>query len=138
MRILRKRVAWKSVSLYLMSIFYVLNGVNHFRAADLYLAIMPPYLPYHLELVYLSGAIEILLGLSLLMVRIRRWAAWGIILLLIAIFPANIYHLTSGGAGLGTSLWVLWVRLPFQLLFIGWAYWYTRDSHSDIRVERQS
>ena len=110
-----------------MSIFYVLNGVNHFRATDLYLAIMPPYLPYHLELVYLSGAIEIILGLLLLIVKTRKWAAWGIIFLLITIFPANIYHLTSGGAGLGIPIWTLWVRLPFQLLFIGWAYWHTRD-----------
>ena len=121
-----KNVAWKSISLYAMSIFYVLNGVNHFRSTDLYLAIMPPYLPYHLELVYVSVVIEIVLGLLLLVIKARKWAAWGIILLLIAIFPANIYHLTSGGADLGTPVWALWVRLPFQLLFIGWAYWYTR------------
>jgi len=123
-----KKVAWKSISLYAMSIFYVLAGANHFRSTDLYLAIMPPFLPYHLELVYLSGAIEIILGLLLLVVKVRKWAAWGIILLIIAIFPANIYHLTSGGAGLGTPIWVLWARLPFQLLFIAWAYWHTRDS----------
>ena len=108
-----------------MSIFYVLSGVNHFITPDIYLAIMPPYLPYHLELVYLSGAIEIFLGLGLLIMKLRKWAAWGIILLLVAIFPANIYHLTSGGAGLGTPLWALWARLPFQLLFIGWAYSHT-------------
>jgi len=124
-----KKVAWKSLSLYTMSIFYVLAGANHFRSTDLYLAIMPPFLPYHLELVYLSGAIEIILGLLLLVVKARKWAAWGIILLLIAIFPANIYHLTSGGGDLGTPIWVLWTRLPFQILFIGWAYWHTRDNH---------
>jgi len=109
-----------------MSVFYVLNGVNHFWNTAIYLAIMPPYLPYHLELVYLSGLIEIALGLLLLVQKYRKWAAWGIILLLIAIFPANIYHLTSGGAGLGTPIWGLWARLPFQLLFIAWAYWHSK------------
>lgn len=118
---------FKKISLYLMAIFYVVAGINHFLATDLYLQIMPPYLPFHLELVYLSGVIEIALGLLILIKSIRKWAAWGIILLLIAIFPANIYHLTSGGAGFDTPIWVLWVRLPFQLLFILWAYWYTKD-----------
>jgi uncharacterized membrane protein len=64
-----KKVHWKSISLYAMSLFYVLAGVNHFTSTDLYLAIIPPYLPYHLELVYLSGAIEIILGLLLLTVK---------------------------------------------------------------------
>lgn len=117
----------KTVSLYLMSLFYVLNGINHFLSAKIYLAIMPPYIPFHLELVYLSGGIEIVFGVLLLIKKIRKWAAWGIILLLIAIFPANIYHLTSGGAGLGTPIGALWLRLPFQLLFIWWAYWYVND-----------
>jgi len=112
----------KTVSLGIMSLFYILSGINHFLATEIYLAIMPPYIPFHLELVYLSGVIEILLGLLLLIKKTRKWAAWGIILLLIAIFPANIYHLTSGGAGLGTPIWALWLRLPFQLLFIWWAY----------------
>jgi len=118
---------FKKASLYVMSVFYIFNGVNHFLSTEVYLAIMPPYIPFHLELVYLSGAIEIFLGVLLLVKKLRKLASWGIILLLIAIFPANIYHLTSAGIGLGTPLWALWVRLPFQPLFIAWAYWHTRD-----------
>ena len=119
---------WKIASLYLMSVFYVLNGANHFLSTEVYLDIMPPYIPFHLELVYLSGVIEIFLGMLLLARKSRKLASYGIILLLIAIFPANIYHLTSAGAGLGTPPWVLWARLPLQILFIAWAYWHTRDS----------
>jgi len=121
----------KTISLGIMSVFYVLAGINHFLSTEIYLAIMPPYIPFHLELVYLSGFIEIFLGLLLLIKKARKWAAWGIILLLIAIFPANIYHLTSGGAGLGTPIWGLWLRLPFQLLFIWWAYWYVKEDNKD-------
>ncbi len=119
---------WKTASLYLMSVFYILNGANHFLSTEVYLDIMPSYIPFHLALVYLSGAIEISLGVLLLARKSRKLASYGIILLLIAIFPANIYHLTTAGAGLGTPLWALWVRLPFQILFIAWAYWHTYES----------
>ena len=119
---------WKTASLFLMSAFYILNGANHFLSTEVYLYIMPPYIPFHLGLVYLSGVIEIFLGALLLAKKSRKLASYGIILLLIAIFPANIYHLTSAGAELGTYPWVLWARLPFQILFIAWAYWHTRDS----------
>ncbi|MCH8741677.1 DoxX-like family protein [Patescibacteria group bacterium] len=118
---------FKKASLYVMSVFYIFNGVNHFLSTEFYLVIMPPYIPFHLELVYLSGVIEIFLGILLLAKKLRKPASWGIIFLLIAIFPANIYHLTSAGAGLGTPLWALLVRLPFQPLFIAWAHWHTRD-----------
>ncbi len=112
-------------SLILMALFYTAAGINHFANTQFYLRMMPPYLPLHLELVYLSGAVEICLGIALLIRRCRQMAAWGIIALLVAIYPANIHmalnaHLFPEFSSLG-----LYLRLPVQLLFIAWAYWHT-------------
>lgn len=122
----RENSVKRKLSLYLMAAFYTVAGLNHFRNPDFYMVMMPPYLPWHLELIYLSGAIEILLGLALLSCPLRRWAAWGVIALLIAIFPANIHHLMVRGGGMDVPVWALWVRLPFQLVFIWWAYTFTK------------
>mgnify|MGYP004283951599 CR=1 FL=1 len=119
----------KTPILYLSAFFYVAVGVYHFVNPDFFLAIMPPYLPLHLELVYLSGFFEILLGGLLCVPKTQKLAGWGLILLLIAVFPANIHLAMSAEAqaALGTSQAVAIGRLPFQLLFIGLAYWFTRD-----------
>lgn len=74
---------------------------------------------------YLSGGLEIILGLLLLYPTYSTLAAWGIIVLLIAIFPANIYHLASAKVNIKIPVWVLWLRIPFQGIFIWWAWWYT-------------
>ena len=114
---------------YLCSISYVLAGVNHFVNPNFYLRIMPDYLPAHEALVALSGVAEILLGLGLVIrpkSQLRVWSAWGIILLLIAVYPANIYsytHLAELGDPRAT---IALIRLPFQLLFLWWAWVYTR------------
>ncbi|MBL9123271.1 MAG: DoxX family protein [Planctomycetaceae bacterium] len=113
------------VSLALLSIFMTGAGIMHFVNPDFYMKIMPDYLPWHLELVYLSGVCEILLGLALWIPRLRRIAAWGIIALLIAVFPANIYAYQHQEL-LPAPPWLHVLRLPLQLLFIAWAYWHTR------------
>ena len=111
-----------------MSIFYVRIGVHHFLDPEYFLNIMPPFLPYHLELVYISGFFEILLGLLLIFPKYRFYASWGLIILLIAVFPANIYLAQSEIAqqGLDVSKEVAIWRLPFQALFIGLAYWHSK------------
>ena len=123
----------KLVLLGLMALFYVFGGINHFVDPDTYVAIMPPYLPWHLELVYLSGVAEIALGVAVTVPHLRRLAAWGIIALLVAIFPANIHiavnNLPVFGATEGAGIWN-WVRLPGQGLLIAWAWWYTREEPS--------
>lgn len=81
----------KTVSKCLLAIFMVGAGAMHFVRPDFYLKIMPPYLPWHLQLVYLSGVFEVALGLLLLVTRFSNLAAWGIVALLIAVFPANVY-----------------------------------------------
>ena len=123
----------KKILLWIMSVFYVFAGVMHFVNPGFYMPMMPPYLPWHLELVYLSGVAEIVLGLAVLVPAWRRLAGWGIILLLIAIFPANLhialYNVPIGGASEGAGA-LNWVRLPFQLVLIVWAWWYTRPDPS--------
>ena len=115
----------KEFSLYIMAAFYIFAGYYHFKNPKFFLRIIPPYLPWHKMLNYVSGAIEIFLGLLLLCPEYRAIAAWGIIALLIAVLPANIYHLQSTKPGGKEPVWVLWLRLPFQGVFILWAWWYT-------------
>ena len=105
-----------------MSIFYVYAGVNHFSDSDYFLKIMPPYLSYHLELVYISGAFEILLGIMLIFNKTRYLASWGLILLLIVVFPANIYLAQTNGNPLDISPIIVYILLWFiQSLLI--EYW---------------
>jgi uncharacterized membrane protein len=117
-----KRV--KQILLWVMGLLYVAAGINHFVSTDFYVRIMPPYVPFHLAMVYLSGVAEIALGVAVLIPKTRRIAAWGIIALLVAVFPANVNMLLQ--EPLGAPVWLLWLRLPLQGVLIAWAYWYTR------------
>ncbi len=114
----------KRVMLWVMGGFYILNGLNHFLNADAYIAIMPAYLPWHSQLVALSGVAEIAVGAGVLIPATRVTAAWGIIALLILIFPANLYVAMNGLPYVGDepNAVLNWVRLPFQLVLIAWAY----------------
>ena len=142
----------KLASLLLMGQFYTFAGLNHFRNPDFYLRMMPPYIPAHEAMVFLSGVAEVGLGVTLLVAflvesgvarlllptlfpngevyvaRVRAYAAGGVIALLIAVFPANVYmatdHITIGNA----PSWALWARLPLQGVLIAWAWWHTRDA----------
>jgi uncharacterized membrane protein len=118
----------KKATIYLMSIGYIYIGIRHFVDVEFFLAIMPDYLPHHLELIYLSGFFEILLGVLLAIPKTRTYAAWGIILLLIAVFPANIYLVQSQEAQevLAVTRGQAIFRLPFQAVFIAIAYWHSR------------
>jgi uncharacterized membrane protein len=120
----------KRVLLYLMAAFYVVAGVNHFRDPGFYMPMMPPYLPLHAELVFLSGIAEVLCGIGLLIPALRQLAAWATIALLIAVFPANLHialhNIPIGGRAEGLGIWN-WVRMPFQFVLIAWAWWYTGD-----------
>ncbi|MGB5704577.1 MAG: DoxX family protein [Polyangiales bacterium] len=118
----------KLVALWGLAIAMVGIGALHFIQPKPFVRIVPKYLPAPLALVYISGFFEIAGGIGLLIPETRAWAAWGLIALYLAVFPANIYMLTDN-----VSLdpkkpiprWALWLRLPFQLLFIAWAYWFT-------------
>ncbi|MCC2545765.1 DoxX family membrane protein [Hymenobacter sp. BT175] len=116
----------KTISRYVLALLFIVAGILHFLRPEVYLRIMPPYLPAPRLLVYLSGAAETVLGLLLLPRPTRRLAAWGLVALLVAVFPANVYMLQSGGAEFGVPTWALWVRLPLQLVLIAWVWWHTR------------
>ena len=119
-------MSFKIITIYLMSIFYISTGIKHFTNLDWFMKIMPHYLPYHKELVYLSGFFEIILGIMLIFEKTRFLAGWGLILLLIAVFPANIYLAQTNGAAMNTSPALAWGRLPFQAVFIAIAYWHSK------------
>ena len=111
-------------------------GVMHFVDPWFFVQIMPPYLPWHWELVYVSGAIEIVLGLMLLVPATSRVAACGAIALFVAVFPANVHMAMANvqfdpppAAGQPTPT-AAWLRLPLQLVLIAWAWWLTRDVRS--------
>jgi uncharacterized membrane protein len=110
---------------YLLAIFFILAGANHFLNADFYLKMMPPYLPWHLFLVYLSGVFEIILGIMVIVPKLTRIAGWGLIALLIAVFPANLHMALNPDLFPNISSIALWIRLPLQAVLIAWAYWYT-------------
>ena len=111
--------------LYLMAFLYIIAGINHFRSPRMYLRIIPPAFKNPKLINTLSGAAEILLGILLLFPFSKKIAAWGIIALLIAIFPANLFMLQDKKAGFGLPKWILFVRLPLQIVLIYWAYQYT-------------
>ena len=112
------RVAMK----WLFGLAFVAAGANHFLMPDPYVAIMPPYLPWTVLLVYLSGAAEMLLGALLLVPRFQFWAAWGLVALLAAVFPANLHMALNPELFPTIPPAVLWLRLPFQGVLMAWAY----------------
>lgn len=111
---------------WLLALLFIAAGANHFRRPAFYERMIPPALPSPPLLVAVSGIAEIALGALLLIPRTRRPAAWGIIALLIAVFPANIQMATHPDQFPQFSRTTLLVRLPLQLVLIGWAWVYTR------------
>ena len=119
---------FKLITIYFMSFAYAYVGVRHFIDPDFFLAIMPNYLTFHLEFVYLSGVAEIVLGLMLLSKKTRKTGAIGLIILLLLVFPANIQLVQSelSQSILGVTKSQTVYRLPFQGLFILIAYWHSK------------
>jgi uncharacterized membrane protein len=114
----------KAVVRGLLALFFVLAGANHFRTPGIYLAMIPPLLPYKEFLNFFCGLAEIAGGIGLFVPGIRRAAGWGLILLLIAVFPANVYVALRGHMdGVNVSPAMLWLRLPFQAVFLALVAW---------------
>lgn len=111
--------------LYLMALIYIIAGLNHFRNPRMYIKIIPSYLPNPKLLNRLSGFAEIMLGILLVVPAATNYAAWGIIALLIAIFPANLFMVQDQKASFGLPKWILVLRLPLQILLMAWAFLYT-------------
>lgn len=109
-----------------MAAGYIAAGINHFRSAGFYYKIMPSYLPYPYPLIYISGLCESGLGILLLFPATRKFAAWGIIALLVAVFPANVQMLVNYIHEHNPQIWVAVLRLPLQIPLIWWAYSFTK------------
>jgi uncharacterized membrane protein len=117
----------------LLGIGLTLAGINHFADSDFYVQIVPPYMSWPLELVYVSGAIELALGALILIPRYSMFAAWGIIALFVAVFPANVHMAVNSQLYPAFSPVALWIRLPLQGVLIAWAYWFTRPNDHPLR-----
>jgi len=112
----------------ILGISLAIVGVTHFTHVEQYARIVPPQLPAPFSLVYISGVFEVLLGIGILIPYVSVIAAWGMIALFIAVFPANINQAINSIPidGIPHSPIAYWIRLPFQAILIAWAYWYTQ------------
>lgn len=118
----------KTLLRHLLGLFFIAAGLNHFWHTAFYLAMMPPYLPRPLELIYASGGAELGLGILVLFKRWQAAAAWCLIALSIAVFPANVHMALHPDLFTQFSPAGLWFRLPLQVVIIGWAYAFTRPA----------
>ena len=116
---------FRTVMKWILGLLFAAAGVNHFLMPATYVAIMPLYWPWPLALVYLSGVAEVALGVLLLIPRYQSLAAWALIALLIAIFPANLHMALNPDQFPDIPPVALWVRLPLQAALIAWADWFT-------------
>lgn len=124
---------YRAIFRWLLAGFFIAAGLNHFRDVEFYRAMMPPWLPWHDALIQVSGIAEILGGIGLLVPVVRSIAGWGLIALLVAVFPANL-HLALHHVdlpGLVVPAWAQWVRLPFQAVLIAWVWWTALASRRD-------
>lgn len=130
-----KNIRNTKLSRALLAIFYILAGTMHFVIPEFYIKMMPPYVPMHNEMVFVSGLMEIILGFGIMGKKTMRYSAWGIIALLIAVFPANVHaYLTADGTDF--PKWLLLIRLPLQFVLIYWAYLFTRkENHQKIKED---
>ena len=116
--------ALRSASLVLLAVLFVGAGVLHFVKPRMYERIVPPSLPAPRLLVIISGAAEVLGGLGLLVAPLRAWAGWGLVALLVAVFPANLYMAREWERFSGFApRWALLLRLPLQFVLIAWVLW---------------
>ncbi len=114
----------KAAFRWFVALFFLAAGANHFRAPEMYAGMMPPWLPWPDAANYLSGAAEIAGAIGILLPATRRLAGWGLLALLIAIFPANLHVALQGRMPpFDISPVVLWLRLPFQAVFMAAVWW---------------
>ena len=133
---MRFRSTFKMLCLLVLTFLYISVGVKHFTNPNFFLAIMPPYIPYHNFMVYLSGALEIVFALMMLFKKTRFYGCWGIIVLLIALFPANIFLYNSEIPQkiLSVTKHEALIRLPYQLPLLLFAFWHSKEE-SSIRLD---
>mgnify|MGYP001546961963 CR=1 FL=1 len=119
---------------WVLALFFIFAGLNHFLMPEIYLGMIPPWVPAPRAMNEISGAAECLGGLGLLVPQTRWLAGWGLVALLVAVFPANLHVALQGRMpGLAVSPLVLWLRLPFQPVLMAWAWWVSADAGRPVR-----
>ena len=118
----------RKLSVFTLSAFFISFGIDHFVNPEFYLSIMPPNLPLKLEAVYISGLFEILGGVGVLIASTRKIASLGLVALLVAVYPANIFMALNPERFPEVSIYVLYFRLILQFFFFYWAYSVSRPS----------
>ena len=118
----------QTVVRFLFGAFFIVAGVTHFTNEAFFTSIVPPYLPWPVAIVYVSGVTEIALGALLMIPASTALAGWGLIALLIAVFPANLHMAMNPGLYPATSPTALLIRLPVQGVLIALAYWFTQPA----------
>ena len=120
-----------------VAVAFVGIGISHFVTPEPFVRIMPAVLPFPLALVYISGAAEIAGGAGLLLASSRRVAAWSLMVLLVAVFPANINMAVNEiyFDAMPHQPWLLWARLPMQLVIMAVVYWVGISGASQSHVE---
>ena len=121
---------FKSVTIYVFSLFYLVVGIKHFTDVNFFVSIMPTYIPFHEFFIYLSGFFEILFGFLLIFKRTRKFAGIGLIYLLVFVFPANVHLYLSEVAQKALSITQndALIRLPFQLPLMIIAFWHSEEN----------
>ncbi len=124
------------IALIFAALFFMAAGIMHFVKTSIYVKMIPPWIPQPLAMVYISGVCQFLGGLGLLVPVVRRAAGWGLVALLVAVFPANVYMATNpAAAGFGgTTPLILWGRLPLQIVMIWWVLWCSRPPYRQSRL----
>lgn len=123
-----RQATMQKILLVLAALLFATSGTMHFVANEAFARIVPPYIPDARLAVYLSGLAEIAGALGLLIPKLRRWAGWGLVLLLICVFPANLHMATACIQIPGHAIpqWALWARLPLQAVLIACVWWCSR------------
>ena len=128
-RLLKLPSRWVHLVLLIaLSFLFVNIGIDHFVNPDFYRNIMPAYLPMHTEAIYISGFFEILGGVAILFPKLRSMAGWGLVLLLIVVFPVNIHMAVNPNLFPDIPLSFLYIRLVLQFIIIYWTYFATQLS----------
>ncbi|MGB5967522.1 MAG: DoxX family protein [Spirulinaceae cyanobacterium] len=120
----------KAILRVILAVGIIVPGILHFLLPEPFVKIVPEILPFPLALVYVTGIWEILAGIGLLIPSVSRSAAWSLVILLVAVYPANINMAINNISlgGVSDSPWFHAIRLPLQFVLIAWAYWYTKKS----------
>jgi uncharacterized membrane protein len=136
----RSAISRKEILRGVLAVSIIIVGITHFTHPDQYARIVPPQLPAPVALVYISGVFEILFGIGLTIPFVSVAAAWGLIALFIAVFPANINQAINSIPidGIPHHPLLYWIRLPFQAVLIAWAWWYTRRPEDQVGATRMA